>query len=254
MRMSWRVTTSLAAVVLATVPVLTITNGFPDGVQHPYVGIAVQNVPGGEIICSGADLSPTKMLTAAHCFDPDPANPVWVVYLSEPPFTGWLPGTFHPDPAWCATCGSGLQGSDRHDVGVITHVASNLGSFAALPPVGFVDTLPNRTPVDLVGYGVQGFTRGGGPPNGIFTAIRFVAPSLLMQTNKLASPEFITLTANPAQGKGGTCFGDSGGPDLLGGTDIVLAVDTFVTNRNCTGVTYSNRVDLSDIQTFINKF
>ncbi|HEY2905999.1 MAG TPA: trypsin-like serine protease, partial [Vicinamibacterales bacterium] len=70
--------------------------------------------------------------------------------------------------------------------------------------------------------------------------------------NDVLSREFIKLTANPAQGKGGTCFGDSGGPDLLGGTDIVLGVNSFVTNTNCAGVTYSQRVDLADILAFIS--
>jgi len=64
----------------------------------------------------------------------------------------------------------------------------------------------------------------------------------------------IKLSANPAQGKGGICFGDSGGPDLLGGTDTVLAVNSFVTNANCAGVTYSQRVDLPDILAFIGQF
>ena len=31
-----------------------------------------------------------------------------------------------------------------------------------LPAVGLVDTLAMGTSVDLVGYGVQGFVRGGG--------------------------------------------------------------------------------------------
>ena len=63
----------------------------------------------------------------------------------------------------------------------------------------------------------------------------------------------ITTTANPAQGKGGGfCFGDSGGPDVLSGTDIVLALDSYVTNGNCAGVTYAHRVDLADFLAFIN--
>ena len=131
---------------------------------------------------------------------------------------------------------------------------SNPGAFATLPTPGLVDTLAMRTSVDIVGYGVQGFVRGGGQPSQIFTFSRFFAPSELVQSNNVASGEFIKLTANPAQGKGGLCFGDSGGPDILGGTDIILAVNSYVTNGNCAGVTYSNRVDLPDILSFINSF
>jgi hypothetical protein len=108
--------------------------------------------------------------------------------------------------------------------------------------------------VDIVGYGVQGFIRGGGTPQQIFRFSRFFAPSQLVQSNNRASVEFIKLTANPSKGTGGTCFGDSGGPDVLGGTDIVLAVNSYVTNTNCAGVTYSNRVDLPDILNFIDGF
>jgi hypothetical protein len=128
------------------------------------------------------------------------------------------------------------------------------GAFAELPAPGFVESLPMRTEIDIVGYGVQGFIRGGGPPQQIFTAIRYFAPSLLIQSNNRASDEFIKLSANPAQGKGGVCFGDSGGPDILSGTNVVLAVNSYVTNGNCAGVTYSNRVDLPDILEFINSF
>ena len=108
--------------------------------------------------------------------------------------------------------------------------------------------------VSVVGYGVQGFIRGGGQPGQVFLFTRYFAPSQLIQSNNVESAEFIKLTANPAQGKGGICFGDSGGPDLLDGTNIVLAVNTFGTNSNCAGVRYSNRVDLPDILTFINGF
>jgi hypothetical protein len=243
-----------AAVVLAaTAPVMTVTNGRPDGNGHPYVGIALQAAPGGGFfVCSGSFLSPKKFLTAAHCFDPSIG--AFVSPGNQPPFTV-VSGVVHNNPDWCLGCGSGLQGFDTHDVAVITlNKAVKLGTYAVLPTPGLVDTLPMLTPVDVVGYGVQGFIRGGGRPQDIFTAIRFFAPSQLVQSNDRASAEFIKLTANPSQGTGGICFGDSGGPDVLGGTDIVLALNSFVSNTNCAGVTYSQRVDLPDILAFINSF
>src|SRR5262249_49982070 len=244
-----------AALLGATAPVMTVTNGSPDGSGHPYVGIALQAAPGGGFfVCSGSFLSPTKFLTASHCFDPTLG--ALVSPKNHPPFGGSIvSGTLHNTPSWGMGCGSGLQGFAAPAVAVITLSAPvTLPAYAMLPTPGLVDTLAMMTSVDIVGYGVQGFIRGGGQPQDIFTAIRFFAPSQLVQSNNRASSEFIKLTANPSQGTGGVCFGDSGGPDVLGGTDIVLAVNSFVSNRNCSGVTYSQRVDLPDILAFINSF
>jgi hypothetical protein len=242
-----------AILVAATSPVMTVTNGRPDGNGHPYVGIALQAAPGGGFfVCSGSFLSPTKFLTAAHCFD---EHALALVAPQNQPTFFVVPGVVHNNPDWCLGCGSGLPGFDTHDVAVITlNVPVFVPVYAALPAQGLVETLPMRTSVDIVGYGVQGFIRGGGQPQEIFTAIRFFAPSELLQSNNRASDEFIKLTANPSKGTGGVCFGDSGGPDVLGGTNIVLAVNSYVTNGNCAGVTYSQRVDLADILAFINSF
>ena len=249
----------ICALVLAGARVMTITNGQPDGDRHPYVGVVIQPIPempGFFSICSGAALSPTKFLTAAHCADP--SMPVFVSYKSGPPFSlakDFTPGTFHPHPAWCIGCGPGLPGFDFHDVAVVTlDRRSNPGSFAALPAEGLVDTLAMGTAVDIVGYGVQGFVPGGGPKQQLFFLTRYFASSQLVQSDNVSSAEFIKLTANPSKGSGGICFGDSGGPDLLGGTNVVLAVNSYVTNGNCSGVTYSNRVDLPDILAFIKGF
>jgi hypothetical protein len=241
------------AALAMTVSVSAVTNGAPDGNRHPYVGIALQPAAGGGyFVCSGTALSPTVFLTAAHCFDP--SLPVLVSFASQPPFSV-VQGVVHNDPDWCPGCGPGLQGFDSHDVAVITlNTPVNPGGFGALPAPGLVDVLPTRTNVDIVGYGVQGFIRGGGQPQEIFTAIRYFAPSELIQSNNRASDEFIKLTANPAKDKGGLCFGDSGGPDILSGTNTVLAVNSYVTNGNCAGVTYSNRIDSPDILSFINSF
>jgi hypothetical protein len=246
-----------AAVVLALSLVmagtaLAISNGQPDGNNHPYVGIALGAATGGGYwVCSMAAISPTVLVTAAHCFEgPD----VWVTFDEVPTNYFQYTGTWTPDPDYCPGCGNGLPGFDSHDVAVIIlDEPVTLTRYAELPTEGLVDTLAMKTPVDLVGYGIQ-FDQGGGPrypEDGAFT--RYYAPTQLITSSFVHSGEYIKLTANPAQGKGGTCFGDSGGPDLLGGTDIILAVNSYVTNGNCAGVTYSNRIDTYALD-FINSF
>lgn len=240
------------AVLATTATVMTVTHGEPDGTRHPYVGIALQPVTGGFVVCSGSFLSPTKFLTAAHCFDP--SAPALVSPANQQPFPV-VAGAVHNNPDWCFGCGAGIQGADTHDVAVITlSKPVLLSEYAALPSAHLVDSLPMMSFVDIVGYGVQGFVRGGGQPQQIFTAVRFFAPSQLVQSNNPGSAELLKLTANPSQGTGGVCFGDSGGPDVLTGTNVVLGVNSFVTNNLCAGVTYSQRVDLPDILAFINSF
>ena len=55
------------------------------------------------------------------------------------------------------------------------------------------------------------------------------APSELISGKFTHSDEFLKLALNPGGGSGGLCFGDSGGPDLLGGTNTVLGVNSYVT-------------------------
>jgi hypothetical protein len=240
------------AVLATTATVMTVTNGQPDGNRHPYVGIALQPVTGGFVVCSGSFLSPTKFLTAAHCFDP--SAPALVSPANQQPFPV-VAGVVHNNPDWCFGCSAGIQGADTHDVAVITlSQPVLLSEYAALPSAHLVDALAMKSSVDIVGYGVQGFVRGGGQPQQIFTAIRFFAPSQLIQSSNPGSAELLKLTANPSQGTGGVCFGDSGGPNVLSGTNVVLGVNSFVTNAMCAGVTYSQRVDLPDILSFINGF
>ncbi len=66
------------------------------------------------------------------------------------------------------------------------------------------------------------------------------------------SSEFIKVSANPAQGKGGTCFDDSGGPVLVG--DTILAVNAFGTNGLCRGVNYAYRLDTPEALAFVRSF
>jgi hypothetical protein len=182
------------------------------------------------------------------------------------PCKGDVGGVPHPNPDFCTSCGNGLPNFANRDVGVVkltTPVPTSLVSkYAQLPAAGLVDTLANKTPADFVGYGVQfqanipgnllpqppPFYRWSGPRQRMF------APGAIVSGNFKHSAEFIRFSLNAGGGKGGTCFGDSGGPDLLGGSDTVLSVNSYVTNVNCSGVGYSQRVDISEVLSWIKSF
>jgi secreted trypsin-like serine protease len=45
---------------------------------------------------------------------------------------------------------------------------------------------------------------------------------------------------------GGTCFGDSGGPNFIGDTNVIAGVTSFGLNGNCAGTGGVYRVDQAD--------
>jgi hypothetical protein len=288
---------ALTVIAASAGAALAITNGTPDGTNHPYVGLMVaidaDGVP--QWRCSGSLLSPTVFLTAGHCTEapaahveiwfgagPIATDPDYLAALQTDPdgivscndsatFDGYpckgdVGGTPHPNPDFCTNCGPGLPNFAYRDVGVVALSSavptSLVSSYATLPAPGLVDTLPNKTAVDFVGYGVQfqanipgsqlpqppPFYRWTGPKQRMF------APSELVSGNFKHSAEFLRLALNPGGGSGGTCFGDSGGPDLLGGTSTVLGVNSYVTNVNCGGVGYSQRIDVPEVLSWINSF
>ena len=271
------------ALVLSLVGVASaITNGQPDGDAHPYVGLlvfdAAPGVPGWR--CSGALIAPNVVLTAGHCTDGAVAARVWfyedVTYDAVPfplypyggPGSGAIEGTAYTNPKYRSDenpygGGNGLPAFSYRDVGIVVldKEVTDLG-YAQLPYAGQVDELKNKTAIDFVGYGVQYQAQIPGselpqpPPYYRWTGprIRMYAPSEMVSGKFVHSAEYMRLAFNPGGGSGGTCFGDSGGPDFLGGTNTVLAVNSYVTNVNCSGVGYSSRVDIPEVLEWINGF
>jgi hypothetical protein len=255
-----------------------ITNGMPDGDNHPYVGLLVfdvePGVPGWR--CSGALIAPNVVLTAGHCTDGAVAARIWMyedVTYNHVPFplypyggagSGAVEGVANTNPMYRSPenpygGGNGLPAFSYRDTGIVVlNEPIYLNEYAALPEAGFVDTLKNKTPVDFVGYGVQEqiMVYPGQSPRDRWTGlrVRMYAPSELVSGQFVHSAEYMRLALNPGGGSGGTCFGDSGGPDLLGGTNVVLAVNSYVTNANCSGVGYSARVDVPETLEWINTF
>jgi Trypsin len=227
-----------------------IIGGQPDGDAHPYVGLVTSN----HDTCSGVLISSTAMLTAAHCSVSIGTNsvtgaPLVAVSFSADPRHqgGWHIGTFYADPAadvaivsfTTTGCAPPVPGPPNAICGPVSSSA-----YASLPSAGLVDTLDMKTPVDLVGYGVQGLIRGGGPPqNGPF-GTRMSGQTTLIASNDKVSGDVLKLHS-------GVCFGDSGGPDLLAGTNVVLGVNSYVNDNVCAGVTYSARVDTPAVLAWI---
>jgi 2',3'-cyclic-nucleotide 2'-phosphodiesterase (5'-nucleotidase family) len=262
----------MALVVGLLGPAGAITNGQPDGDDHPYVGLLVFDIEVPDVgtvpawRCSGALIAPDLVLTAGHCTDGAVAARIWfdevVEGNPEYPYPGStsVEGTPYTHPDFQSEDnpyggGNGLPAFAYRDVGlVVLDEPVLMDEYAELPDAGLVDTLKNKTDVDLVGYGVQEMVRGGGVPYWIGDRVRLYAPSELVSGNFVHRDEFMRLSMNPGKDRGGSCFGDSGGPDLLSGTATVLAVNSYVTNYNCTGVGYSARVDVPEVLHWIDWF
>ena len=232
-----------------------ITYGQLDGNRHPAVGALVGTFSSGTFpYCSGTLISPTVFLTAAHC--DIGTSTVQVTFDSQYTAGSTLhTGTYHSDPQF-----GGGQG-DAHDIAVVVFRTPISGiAPAQLPSAGRLDamkrngTLDNSTQFTAVGYGGQERNFDGkGKPIIAFHDAREFAVSSFNALNK----GYTRLSQNQAHGDGGTCFGDSGGPNFFGAgasETTVIAGITITGDAQCVSTNVIYRVDTRSAREFLGGF
>ena len=195
------------AVLLFAVSVWAITYGVPDGNKHPEVGALVgtfgsQSYP----YCSGTLISPTVFLTAAHCnLGTTRVNVTFdTKYTSRAKLYA---GTYYADPQYNQTQ------SDPHDIAVVVFDKPVRGiTPAQLPTSHQFDNLSPSQQFTSVGYGGQEpVNQPGGPVIGYLDTREYAVGTL-----NSVNPAWLRISQNQATGNGGTCYGDSGGPNFVG--------------------------------------
>jgi secreted trypsin-like serine protease len=236
------------ALMMLTVaaPAGAITNGVPDGQQHPNVGGLVsptQFSDGTWLYCSGTLISPTVFLTAAHCGEDGERVEVTfdTAYVDGDKVYA---GTFQADPLY------NQSQSDPHDIAVVVLDKAVKGiAPAELPTADSLSDLPHDQTFTSVGYGAYEVTNEPGGHQFLYNDVRMVATGTLNATN----PSWLRISMNPATGDGGTCYGDSGGPNFLGDTDVIAAI-TITGDAVCRATNVVYRLDTESARTFLSQY
>jgi secreted trypsin-like serine protease len=247
-----------AAITLVTVLLLlvcggialAITYGQPDGNKHPNVGALVGTFDGHTYpYCSGTLISPTVFLTAAHCDIGTSEVTVTFdsVYTSDK--SKLYSGTFYADPLY------NHSQSDPHDIAVVIFEKPIRGiePAAQLPTLGQFDSVANDQQFTAVGYGGQEVVNQPGGPVIDYLDTREYAVSTL----NAVGPSYLRLSQNPARGDGGTCSGDSGGPNFVGAgveeTNIIAGI-TITGDTLCKATNVIYRLDTESARAFLDQF
>jgi len=265
---------AIAFAVLVTgavlvMPAAAITDGQLDGQGHPYVGLMVAQDASGNPLwrCSGTLLSSTVYLTAGHCTEAPAAHAE--IWFAPGPITTdsnyksiASGGTGCANPAVAGYPCHGDVGGETHthpdfdpnafflfDLGVVTldepMIKSNYG---ALPVLNQLDGLKSKrsTTFTAVGYGLQKAFPDAAAWKDEASRVRLVAHPHLIQINTPGSTGDFSLILSANADTGGTCFGDSGGPNFIGTSNVLAGVTSFGKNPTCAGQGGVYRVDRAD--------
>ena len=257
----------VVAAVLVTFAVLVpraawgITYGQPDN-GHPYVGSFVAEITDPDTgvteqvqLCTGTLVSASYVVSASHCLVGLPDFVHAVTFTLDPvidadqdgvvdPSVTLLAGTAHPNPMFA---GGGMN--NTYDVAVFQLAAPVAGVQPAhLPTPGVLASHATRDDDFVtVGYGSVRETN-----RTAFQAFETGWRRMMaIQHIDSVTGSWVTFSGNVATGNGGTCYGDSGGPHLLG--DVVVAV-TVTGDRYCKATDKAYRLDTPSAQDFLRQF
>jgi hypothetical protein len=261
-----------------------ITGNFTADNTHTWVGLIVFYDADGNFShrCSGSLLEDRKtFLTAGHCTDNAatvnvvgdvmPSARVWFAQDAGARFT--LENMEDPVSGYPNTCLAGQAAPcvtsdemynygfnnfagfpDTQDAGVVILDAAvttvGFGRLASFLPAPTLDALVNQRGQQDVTFVSSGYGLNQVKPFTLSFRSRMMAASKLVNlTSSLNGGYNVQTSANPGGGRGGTCFGDSGGPLLYQGE--IVGVTSFGLNFNCKGVDFAYRVDRAEVQSWI---
>ncbi|MBA2560523.1 MAG: trypsin-like serine protease, partial [Propionibacteriales bacterium] len=192
---------------------------------------------------SGTLISARVFLTAAHCGDD--GEHVGVTFdTAYEQGDAVYPGTFQSDPRYTQAQ------NDPHDIAVVVFTKPITGiTPASLPRANSLSDLSRWQTFTSVGYGAYAVTNGPGGHQFLYNDVRMMATGTLNATN----PAWLRISMNPSTGNGGTCYGDSGGPNFLGRTNIVAAT-TITGDAVCRATNVDYRLDTTSARTFLARY
>ena len=257
---------------------LAITDGELDEGRHPHVGLMIalneDDVPLWR--CSGTLLSPTVFLTAGHCVDELDGAAKAEIWFGDGPINlgSWIPG-FPPPPCTGETgypCQGDVSGTIHmypgyatgpwwmNDVGVVVlDEPYDLAEYGVLPTLDQFDALKtkrgqHKTTFTAVGYGLQKSFPDAAAWKDVAVRIRMVSHPRLIQINTPGMTGDFSLLLSNNTNTGGTCFGDSGGPNFYKETNVVAGITSFGLNPTCAGTGGVFRMDRQNVLDFVNSF
>jgi secreted trypsin-like serine protease len=232
-----------------------VTDGELDGNRHPYVGLMVAQSANGAPLwrCSGTLIAPRLFLTAGHCTEAPAAHvEIWFAADVESgipangyPNTGDVGGTPYTHPSY------NPNAFFLYDLGVVVlDKPMRMKQYGTLPKQDVLDRLATQRGLQdvtftAVGYGLQQSFPDAAAWKENNVRVRMLARPHLLQINTGFTGDFSILLSNNAN-TGGTCFGDSGGPNFIGDSNVIGGVTSFGINGNCAGTGGVYRVDRAD--------